>query len=346
MAQIERFERIADNSTSALANRAMLRAAVLSRAYASSIAIRCGSEGCPMSEQLWLPTRALMGLIEATNDAVLITTAQDLDAPGPRIRYANPAFLKMTGYELGEVTGKSPRILQGPGTDAAALGRIRRALNDARPCREEVLNYSKRGKPYWIDIHIVPLFGDDGALQYFGAIQRDVTAQRRKMDRLERLAHEDALTGIGNRAALQRHLDTLAARPGREEGSLHCVLIDLDGFKVVNDTFGHQAGDRLLRLYAAFIVSGLRRDDFVSRLGGDEFAIMLDGYSRSDAMRLADRFAAVPKAITGDEFGPIFASVGIVTFVPGDGLESVLSRADEALYAAKRAGKGIVRMAG
>ncbi len=299
-----------------------------------------------MPDQLWLPTRALMGLIEATNDAVLITTAQDLDAPGPRIRYANPAFLKITGYTLDEVMGKSPRLLQGPGTDAAALARIRLALADARPCREEVLNYTREGKPYWIDIHIVPLFGDDGALLYFGAIQREVTAQRRKMDRLERLAHVDALTGIGNRAALQRYFERVAARREHEGSSRHCILIDLDGFKVVNDTFGHQAGDRLLRLYAAFVVSGLRRDDFVARLGGDEFAIMLDGHSSADAMALANRFAAVPKAITGDGFGPIFASVGVATFVAGDGLESILSRADDALYAAKRAGRGTVRMAG
>ncbi len=93
-------------------------------------------------------------------------------------------------------------------------------------------------------------------------------------------------------------------------------------------------------------MSGLCRDDFVARLGGDEFAIILDGHSRSDAMGLAHRFAAVPKAITGNEFGSIFASGGISPFTPGDGLESVLSRADEALYAAKRAGKGTVRMDG
>ncbi len=147
-----------------------------------------------MSEQLWLPTRALMGLIEATNDAVLITTAHDLDAPGPHIRYANPAFLKITGYELDEVIGKSPRMLQGPGTDRAALARIRRALADARPCREEVLNYSKLGKPYWIDVHIVPLFSDDGSLLYFGAIQREVTAQRRKLDKLEQQGRVAALS--------------------------------------------------------------------------------------------------------------------------------------------------------
>ncbi len=145
---------------------------------------------------------------------------------------------------------------------------------------------------------------------------------------------------------MQRYLNELAARPDHDLSALHCVLVDLDGFKMVNDTFGHQAGDRLLQLYAAFVVSGLRRDDFVARLGGDEFAIMLDGYSSADVMALANRFAAVPKAVTGDGFGPIFASVGISTFVPSDGIESILSRADDALYAAKRAGRGTVSMAG
>jgi diguanylate cyclase (GGDEF)-like protein/PAS domain S-box-containing protein len=293
-------------------------------------------------EPVWMPMRALRALIESTNDAIVITAADELDEPGPKIVYANPAFCRLAGYTAEEIIGLTPRILQGPGTDRTALRRIRLALEAGQECREEVLNYSKDGRPYWLDMHIVPLADDNGVVRYFGSIERDVTDRRRDMERLHRLATQDTLTGLANRSGLRKHMSALASS-SRHDGPLFFLMIDLDGFKAVNDTLGHRSGDEILLHFAAYIIAMLRRDDFVARLGGDEFVVILCGYDVKEALGMAEKIAGNLKqmAIPGSEL--VGASVGLTRFMPGEEFEPVAQRADAALYEAKRAGKGVVR---
>lgn len=295
-----------------------------------------------MPDAVWMPMRALHALIESTNDAIVITAADELDAPGPKIIYANPAFCRLAGYTAEEIIGLTPRILQGPGTDHAALRRIRVALEAGQECREEVLNYTKDGRPYWLDIHIVPLADDNGVIRYFGSIERDVTDRRKDTERLHQLASEDMLTGLANRAALQKYMIALASS-SHHDGPLYFLMIDLDGFKAVNDTLGHRSGDEILQHFAAHVISMLRRDDFVARLGGDEFVVILSGYDERDALGVAEKIAGnlEPMAIAGSEF--VGASVGLTRFMPGAKFEPVAASADAALYEAKRTGKGFVR---
>ncbi len=294
-----------------------------------------------MTEVTDIVNRALLDLIEATNDAIVITSASELDRPGPRIIYANAAFCKISGYAKEEVIGKTPRILQGPGTSQQALGRIADALNAGQECQEELLNYSRDGTPYWLDIHIVPLRDETGTIRYFGAIERDVTDRRTATEHLERLALEDILTGIGNRAALEKHLEDLAQSPGVAEAT--CMLLfDLDGFKAINDSLGHMAGDEILRHFAGYVASTLHRDDFMARLGGDEFVAILQGYTPDAARVFAEQVVsnlAEMKVSGADKIG---VSVGMTFFQPGEAMETVIAAADTALYCAKDAGKGQV----
>jgi diguanylate cyclase (GGDEF)-like protein/PAS domain S-box-containing protein len=297
-----------------------------------------------MIRDAWLAPQAMRQLIETVSDAIVVTKANALDRPGPEIVYVNPAFCSISGYDPDEVIGRSPRILQGPGTDPRALGRIRAALDAGQPCREEVLNYTKAGTPYWLDIHIVPLLGDDGAVEYFAAIERDVTEQRTNAERLQRLAHEDVLTGVGNRAALADKLHSLWGDGPRPLHRPHFLLIDLDGFKAINDTLGHPAGDEILRQFAAHAVAHLRRDDFVARLGGDEFVLLLQGYLEKEALGLGERIIASLRTMPAAGAGRIGASIGITAVGWNEALATVYARADSALYAAKAAGKGVVRV--
>ena len=236
----------------------------------------------------FLPNSVLMALIEATNDAILITSADQLDGSGSVIHYANPAMCRISGYAKEEIVGKTPRILQGPGTSRQGLDRIRTAIKQGRDCHEELLNYSKDGKPYWLDIHIVPLHDDAGKIQFFGAIERDITEKKTVAEQLERLALADILTGLGNRAALLKHMAELPPI-NDDHCEPHCMLLfDLDGFKGINDTFGHLAGDEILRHFAAYVASSLRRDDFMARLGGDEFIVILKMYDQNESRAFAD----------------------------------------------------------
>ena len=296
-----------------------------------------------MVEAAWLPTEVLRQMMESVSDAIVVTKANHLDRPGPEIVYINPAFCSMSGYDLDEVIGRSPRILQGPGTDRRALGRIRAALDAGRSCREEVLNYTKNGAPYWLDIRIVPLRSNDGTVEYFAAIERDVTEQRNNTERLQRLAHEDILTGVGNRLALADKLRSLCASGHQPLHRPYFLLIDLDGFKAINDTLGHPAGDEILRQFAAHAMAHLRRDDFIARLGGDEFVLLLQGYSAPEALDLGKRLVATLHAMPAAGATRIGASIGVTAVGWNEALESIYARADAALYAAKAAGKGVVR---
>ena len=137
-----------------------------------------------MTDIKYLPIRILRGMINAVNDAIVITTSEGFDEPHPQIVYVNPAFTAITGYTAEEAVGQSPRILQGPGTDRAALSRIRHSLIAGQSCREEILNYGKDGSAYWLDILIVPLYGEEDKITHFAAIERDVTEQRKRLQRL------------------------------------------------------------------------------------------------------------------------------------------------------------------
>jgi two-component system sensor histidine kinase/response regulator len=133
------------------------------------------------------PIFAFADIIQAANDIIIVTTA-DLDPPGPRIVYVNAAFTALTGYTADEVIGRSPRLLQGPGTSADAVAAIKAALRAGRPIRQTVLNYDKAGTEYWLDLRIMPLRDAAGFITHFAAIQRDVSAERRRMDDLEHRA--------------------------------------------------------------------------------------------------------------------------------------------------------------
>ncbi len=136
--------------------------------------------------------------IERLNDIVMITEANSIDSPGPRIVYVNSAFERLTGYSRDEVIGKSPRILQGPETDRKQLDKVRQALSNQQYVQVELINYGKSGKPHWLEMDIVPVVSADGSVPYFASIQRDITAKRKAEETQRR---DEALHKIGARLA-------------------------------------------------------------------------------------------------------------------------------------------------
>lgn len=285
----------------------------------------------------------LLDLIESTDDTILILASHD-PMEEPRIVYVNPSFCRISGYTEDEIIGETKRILQGPDTCKKTLARIESAIKGGKGCREELLNYAKDGTPYWFDIHIIPLHTDNSDTKYFGAIQRDVTKKRSAFDELERLAHQDILTGIGNRAALQRHMEHLA-NSDDDTHKKHCMLLyDMDGFKEINDTLGHIAGDNVLRRFAEYLTSTLGSEDFLARLGGDEFVVILRDYLPQEALDFAEKAVSNLASMKVEGVEKTSVSVGMTSFHPGDEMEAVIAGADTALYRAKHSGKGTVRV--
>lgn len=167
----------------------------------------------------------------------------------------------------------------------------------------------------------------------------------RSLREVEHLAHTDRLTGLFNRLHFEELARAELARIARYGGAAALLFIDIDNFKAYNDRHGHAAGDQALRAVAARLVASVRSTDAVCRWGGEEFLVLAIEIAAEDAGRLAEKLRAAIRALPSDGADPVTASIGVATVHDGEPMESLVSRADAALYAAKRDGRDCVRLA-
>jgi diguanylate cyclase (GGDEF)-like protein/PAS domain S-box-containing protein len=302
--------------------------------------------------------------LEATPSGV---TVVDMRLPDQPIVYANEAFRVLAGLPAEEILGRNCRQLQSPDADPAAVARIRAAVAAGRSCRETVLNLrGPERTPWWNELHLAPVHdADGGVVQYIG-VQVDVTsrveAERalvRERDRttaalarIQELAFTDPLTGLPNRRRLEEQVETAIWDARARGDALGLLFVDLDGFKAVNDTLGHAAGDELLQAIARRLRDRVRRRDLVARLGGDEFLVALPDLhpetAASEARKVAEEIAASirrPVSLRGTEVS-VGASIG-VSVSPEDGVvfADLLHRADLRMYDRKAVARGAVSRA-
>jgi diguanylate cyclase (GGDEF)-like protein/PAS domain S-box-containing protein len=211
--------------------------------------------------------------IDRLNDAIVITEAEPIEKPGPRIVWANRIFYERTGYSPEEIIGQSPRILQGPESDRATLDKIRVALQDWKSIRVETLNYRKDGTTYWSEFEIVPVANEAGWFTHWISVQRDVTQRKALEASVNRLAFYDPLTSLPNRRLMEDRLHQAMSASTRSGLHAALMVLDLDNFKPLNDTYGHSVGDLLLVEVASRLTNCVRGIDTIARLGGDEFVV-------------------------------------------------------------------------
>lgn len=300
--------------------------------------------------------RLLEVCVDHMNDAVVITEAEPFNQPGPRIVWVNKIFYERNGYSPEEVIGNTPRMLQGPGTD-----RVRAALTQWRSIRAELLNYRKDGSSYWNEFEIVPVANEQGWFTHWVSVQRDTTERKQMEERVHQLAFYDPLTHLPNRRLMNDRLgQALAAskRSGRQ-GAL--IFLDLDNFKLVNDSHGHGVGDALLCQVAEQLKKCVRETDTVSRFGGDEFVILLSDLFADQATSLKHASVIAEKirsaltqayALRVSQDGHAehlieyhcSASLGVVMFCGQQAsVSDLLKWADTAMYQAKNAGRNAIR---
>ena len=277
-------------------------------------------------------------------NAIIITCCEDADNV---IEYVNPAFEQITGYTLAEVKGKNPRFMRVDDCDIEERQRIHDAIERNESVRAILRNRRKNGEIFWNDLRIDPVASMDGEVTHFVAVVNDITEARHYERRLQHLAHHDGLTGLANRTLLQERLkaaiETAAAH--HKQGAL--AFLDLDNFKHINDTFGHEAGDTVLREIAARLRDSMREEDTVARLGGDEFVLVIA--EQSDMGQLAylieriRQSVSAPIHVAGREILP-GTSIGVSLF-PQDGrtVDHVMRAADAAMYHAKTLGRNNVQ---
>jgi diguanylate cyclase (GGDEF)-like protein/PAS domain S-box-containing protein len=294
--------------------------------------------------------RLLESSIARLNDIVIITEAGPFNDPGPRIVFVNEAFERRTGYSREEVMGRTPRLLQGPGTQRRELDRIRSAMEQWQPARVDLINYKKNGEPFWVDLEVSPVWDEARRLTHWVAVGRDITERKTAEEKIQYLAFYDPLTRLPNRQLLLDRLQrAMSDREHPREGAL--MFIDLDNFKVLNDTLGHQKGDLLLQQVAERLRSCVHRGDTVARLGGDEFVILLENSGHKPlapaaaARIVSERILAKlgePYVLTG-HLHHSTCSIGVTLFGRAPWTVSeLLKQADLAMYQAKNAGRNTV----
>lgn len=278
--------------------------------------------------------------IESSTNAMIIVEYRQPDLP---IIYVNPAFERITGYSSAEAMGRNPRFLQAADLDQPELDAVRLALKEKRQCHVVLRSYRKDGAMYWNDLQLAPVRGDQGGVTHYVAVLNDITETRRYQDELARRANYDTLTALPNRNLLSDRAERTMVRAKRYGHGMAMVFIDLDNFRVINDSLGHAVGDNVLRLVGERLGSCLREVDTVAHIGGDEFVLVLgeqesEKIISSQLQRVMNVFAK-PLAMGEREFF-MTASVGIASF-PGDGdkIETLLQNAEIAMYRAKDLGR-------
>lgn len=267
------------------------------------------------------------------------------DARGT-ILSVNPAFTQITGYTADEAIGQTPRLLKSNHHDDAFYAAMWRSVETTGEWKGELWNRRKGGEVFLESQCIRRVHGEEGAIHYV-AVFNDITEQWHKDKRIEYLAFHDSLTGLANRSLLGDRLRHAIALGERTGGSLAVLAIDLDRFKNVNDGFGHDKGDALLRVVAARLSAVARDSDTVARVGGDEFVMVLQtpGHPEEIAAIATRIIESIARPVEVDGLSlRVGTSIGIAVY-PGDGEEasSLLKNADAAMYEAKADGKSTYR---
>lgn len=263
--------------------------------------------------------------------------------PEQRILTVNSAFTLVTGYEAHEVIGKTPHILSSGKHDAEFYQQLWMHLKTHGWWQGEIWNKRKNGDlyPEWLTINSVN--DPDGKVINYVGIFSDISVVKESQRRVEFLATHDELTGLPNRALFMDRLRQAIAHSERNGKTFAVLFIDLDNFKVINDSMGHAAGDDLLKEISSRLRDCVRSGDTVARFGGDEFALLIEEATIVEAEMTAQRIADSllhPHPVNRQNVYP-GASVGICLY-PNDGLdpETLLKNADSAMYKAKDGGKG------
>lgn len=278
-------------------------------------------------------------VFDNTREGVLITDARSC------ILSVNQAFTQITGFERAETLGRTPSLLKSGRHDDTFYRSIWTHLSANGHWQGEVWNRRKSGEIYPQLTTINAVRDSEGRVTHYVGVFTDISAIKASEERLEFLAHHDPLTSLPNRLMLFSRLEHAISIAQRDGGLIALLMIDLDHFKEVNDSYGHRMGDHLLQHVAERLTTRLRGADTLARLGGDEFTVLLEEIARpDDAGRVADEILSAltaPWSLPNGTEVRIAASIGIALY-PGlaQTAEDLLQQADIAMYRAKLEGRG------
>jgi len=276
-------------------------------------------------------------IVDNTLNSVVITDPQGV------IEYVNKRFTEISGYAAKSVIGGKPKLWSSEETSPEVYAQLHQTLKEGGYWQGELKNKHRTGKMYWARTTMFPVKSSQNCITKFICVQEDITQQKHDKETIEHLVNHDPLTGLPSLRLGKDRLEQAILAAQRHNLSAAVMFIDLDGFKSINDEFGHAAGDKVLIEVGQRIVNELRQTDTVARIGGDEFIVIMTNIKKTQAIRqVAIKIInSVNQAIPyqGAQL-QVTASIGIAKY-PLDGTTSseLMKNADQAMYTIKGSGK-------
>ncbi len=262
--------------------------------------------------------------------------------PSGKVIRLNEAFTRITGYGVNELQGQSLRSHRAVLQLSAFYAAMKEALRWQGHWSGEVRSYHRDGTELALQLSVSAVYGNTGEIRHYVALVSDITHLKKRQQQLERKAHYDALTQLPNRLLLAERMRQAIESARTHRHRFAVAFIDIDGFKAVNDNYGHDVGDRVLQILAQRIKATIREDDTLGRLGGDEFVAGLVGLQEPhDCEPVLERMlqaASAPISI-GSNTVQLSASIGVAFFPEhGQETETLIRKADQAMYLSKKSG--------
>ncbi len=270
-----------------------------------------------------------------TGDAVCITDKEGI------IEYVNPAFEALSKYSHDELVGKSSSIMKSGLHDSVFYHRLWKTIINGQQFHDEFVNKDKNGTLYNEEKTISAIKNDEGTVTNYLSTGRNITQRKVMEHALRELATKDKLTNVFNRTQCELFYNRFVERKNTEQ-EFYLLLFDIDNFKKVNDTFGHQRGDEVLKEVASRVQEAIRDEDVLIRFGGEEFIVMTISENEQKVQSFAERIREVVASSQFLEVGQVTISIGLTRHDEGTTKELLLERADKAMYQAKKEGKNRV----
>ncbi len=256
------------------------------------------------------------------------------------IIYVNEALTKHSGYRKGELIGKTNRLFKSGKHDSTFYEKMYNTIRNKKPFRATFVNTKKDGTDYYEEQTITPILDEDNdKIKYFVSTSRDITEQVKMQEKLNMLATKDTLTGINNRYSINKEIDNEIRRVKRYGGSFYLMMIDIDFFKKVNDTYGHDMGDYVLKKFSSIVSDSIRDTDIFGRWGGEEFMLIAPNQDIKGAMVLAEKIRKNVENFKFKKVKHITISIGVTVYNGSANKEELIKKVDNSLYKAKTNGR-------
>ena len=280
--------------------------------------------------------KLLSQAVEQMHEMVQIT-----DTDG-NIIYVNPATQKGTRYSEEELIGKNNRLLKSGEHSNKFYEKLWKSILSGKTYQDIFINKRKDGSFYYDEKIISPLKDEDGNIRHFISTSRDITQRIALEKKLQKLATKDALTGIYNRYKMTTLIEEEIKRAKRYDESFSLLMLDIDKFKNINDTYGHDVGDYVLQELSRVVLKTIRKTDSFGRWGGEEFMLLAPHTNAEQAVELAEKIRKNIEEHSFEHVEKITVSIGVTQYINGEKETSLLKRVDQALYEAKANGRNQV----